>query len=391
MRRLIIFLLFLVASVWFGLEIVRHPGFLLIVYQPWMIQMPLWFALLGTLIFLGLFYILVTSLDHCYLLWIRFKNWLRFRREHKSYSKTQHGLMELIEERWKKAERLLLSGMNESVEPLLNYLGAAKAAHEQGAFDRRDQYIQKAYQIDTYAALAIGIVQAELEMQQGQLEQATAILTHLHAQAPSHPRVLKLLEKMYVRLGDWKNLQSLLPRLRKAKVLTTEQAELFQRNIYCEILRAAPNKSVEELHHIWDHMPRHVRKNPEVVHVYVNHLLPLNEYKEIEGLIRQTLKNDWQAELVNIYGTLPFVNLNRQLVIVGAWVDLYGPRPELLLTLGRLCIRVQLWGKAKDYFEKCLAQGPNPGAVLEYGMLLEQLGDTEASMRIYRNGLSAMK
>jgi len=38
-----------------------------------------------------------------------------------------------------------------------------------------------------------------------------------------------------------------------------------------------------------------------------------------------------------------------------------------------------------------LAQGPNPGAVLEYGMLLEQLGDTEASMRIYRNGLSAMK
>ena len=47
MRRLILFLLFLIASVSFGLVVVRHPGYLLVVYQPWMVQMPLWFAILG--------------------------------------------------------------------------------------------------------------------------------------------------------------------------------------------------------------------------------------------------------------------------------------------------------------------------------------------------------
>ena len=53
----------------------------------------------------------------------------------------------LIEGRWKKAEKFLLKGMNKSIEQLMNYIGAARAAHELGAYDRRDHYIQKAYEV----------------------------------------------------------------------------------------------------------------------------------------------------------------------------------------------------------------------------------------------------
>src|SRR5438128_1787728 len=134
MWRLIIFLLLLMASVWLGLEIARHPGYLLVVYQPWTVQMPLWFALLSAAIILILFYFIISSIDHLSFLWFRIKNRLRLHREHKSYSKTQQGLALLIEGRWKKAENLLLSGVNQSVEPLMNYLGAAEAAHAQGAY-----------------------------------------------------------------------------------------------------------------------------------------------------------------------------------------------------------------------------------------------------------------
>ena len=131
-----------------------------------------------------------------------------------SYSKTQHGLALLIEERWSKAERLLLKGVDQSVEPLMNYLGAAKAAHEQGAFERRDKHIKKAYQVAPQADLAIGITQAELQIAQDQLESAMATLTRLRQLAPRHPRVLKMLEKVYVRFAEWKNLHNLyLPDL----------------------------------------------------------------------------------------------------------------------------------------------------------------------------------
>ena len=239
--------------------------------------------------------------------------------------------------------------------------------------------------------MAIGLTQAELQMQQNQLEQAAATLNHLLQSSPRHPRVLKLLEKVYVHLADWKNLQAILPAMRKAKILNREQTEQFEKNIYCEILREANTKSLADINQIWNNMPRAVRKNPDVVCEYVKQLRARGDNTGvIEELIRKTLKHVWQPELVKIYATLSFTNLNRQLVIAGAWLKMYGQQPELLLLLGKLCVQVQLWGKAKDYFEKCLTFGPNAAASLEYGKLLENLGEPEEAMRKYREGLRSL-
>lgn len=392
MLRLVILLLFLAASVWFGLEIAHHPGYLFVVYQPWMVQMPIWFAFLSLLLIFVLFYILITSVDRFHFWCFRIKNWFRFRKQNQSYSKTQRGLSALIEARWKKSEKLLLAGINQTVDPLVNYLGAAKAAHELQAYDRRDDYIQKAYHVAPEADLAIGLTQAELELSQDQLEQAAATLDHLRQLSPRHPRVLQLLEKVYVRLSDWQHLLKLLPNMRKAKVLTNAQADIFEKNIYCEILNAAKNKSLQEIEQIWYNIPKHIKKNPEVVAAYARRVLARQPdektTKALEDLIRKTLKYQYNADLVQIYGTLPFNNLNRQLVIAGAWLKLYGPKPALLFLLGDLCMRIQLWGKAKDYFEKGLAIEPNPSASLKYGKLLEQLGETTEAMQVYRRALS---
>lgn len=391
MLRLLVFLIFLVVSVWAGIFFINHPGFVFLVFQPWMVQMPVWFAVISLIIAFFLFYLLISSFDRVQFWCYRIKNWLRFRREQRSYSKTQHGLALLIEGRFKKAERLLISGANQSVEPLMNYLGAARAAQEQGAMERRDQYIKTAYEIAPTAEFAIGITQAELEIEQQHYEQAAATLNRLRDASPRHPRVLRLLEKAYVHLGDWQHLQAILPSLRKAKVLNSQQTEWFEKNLYCELLRAASTKSLEAVRQVWDDMPRSARKNPDVVCAYVLQLQRFktifNLDKEIEELIRQTLKHAWQPRLALIYGLLTYPNVNRQLVVAGAWLKAYGQKPELLLTLGRLCVRAQLWGKAKDYFERCLAQGPNPAAYLEYGKLLEHLGENEDALQKYKDGL----
>ena len=212
-------------------------------------------------------------------------------------------------------------------------------------------------------------------------------LTSLQQTVPYHAQVLKLLEKIYVHLADWKNLHTLLPHLRKAKLITAEQASIFEKNVYCELLRSARNQT--DLQNTWNEIPRGTKKNPDVIYEYVKQLLhyPPTNTTEIEELIRKTLKQHWHGELVKIYGTLPSAQLNRQLVIVGAWLKTYGEHSESLLTLGRLCVRVQLWGKAKDYFERCLALGPNAEASYEYGKLFEQLGQPEEAMQQYKKGL----
>lgn len=391
MRRLVILLLFLVLSVWFGLTFLRHPGYMLVVYQPWMVQMPLWFALIGSFIIFGLLYIVIDCIDQVGFLWYRLKNWFRMRREKKFYSKTQQGLTSLIEARWKSAEKLLLAGANQSAEPLINYLAAAKAASQLGANDRAEKYIKQAYYIAPTAALAVGLTQAELQIKQEHFSEAAATLMRLHQLSPRHARVLKLLERVYVHLGYWAQLRDLLPALRKAKVLNNQQAELFEKNIYCQLMNANQAHKLEELHQAWDDVPRAMRKNPDVVCAYVKKLQSFGTTNdEIEELICKTLKHGWQPELVRIYSGLPFSNLNKQLVIGNAWVKVHGEQPALLLMLGKLCMQIQLWGKAKDYFERCLAQGPNAEAGLNYGRLLAQLGKPEEAMQAYQDVLISL-
>lgn len=390
MRRLIVMLIILLASVLTGLEISRHPGYLLLVYHSWMVQMPLWVAALSLIFTFVMFYIVIDSIDRLQFMWFRIKNALRIRSEHKAYSKTQRGLALLVEGEWKKAEKLVLAGVDQSIDPLMNYLSAAKAAHEQHAWDRRDGYIKKAYEVAPDAELAIGITQAEFALSQDQLEQALAILNRLRAVSAKHPRVLKLLERAYVRLGDWENLQLLLPALRKAKLLTGLQLQQFEAHLYAQMFATDYYKTLDDLKSRWNAMPRAIRTNSEITEKFAKQLMRFNDMNEAAEMIRKSLKQEWSASLVNLYGEIPSEDINRQLVIVGGWLKAYGQKPETLLLLGNLCVKAKLWGKAKDYYEKCLAISQNPQASLAYGQLLLQLGENDKAIAVLSDGLNLL-
>jgi len=389
MRRLIVWLLFLIASVWVALEVIKHAGYLIIVAKPWTIEMPLWFAAITALLIIVLLYWLIVAIDRMQFSWYWIKNWFYLRKEQRFNNKTQQGLALLIEGRWQKAERLLLSGVHDTVDPLLNYLGAAKAAQELGHIEKRNFYLQQAEQRVPAATIAIGLTKAELQCSNHQWEEARGTLMALHDQTPRHPQVLHWLEKVLIRLADWSALIPLLPKLKKANILTQERYLQFEKNLYSELLSPQVTTTWSEVEKAWQQVPRLLRKQPDVVYAYVKQLVHYHHHKEAEELIRKTIKHQWHAGLVEIYGTLPFVNLNRQLVIVGAWLKMYGQRQATLLTLARLCVQIQLWGKAKDYFEKCLALGPNAAAALDYGRLLEQLNESETALAIYRNGIQS--
>ncbi len=394
MRRFIWILIILIVSVWIGIKVAEDPGFLFLTYRKWSIEMPLWFAILSLIALLLAGYAVLRFFDGIENSLYRWKNWLRWRRKNKSYSRTNRGLMELIEGQWKSAEYNLLEGIQQSDEPLINYLAAAKAAHEQGAYDRRDTYLRKAHLFAPRAEVAIGLTQAQLQFKQGQLEQALATLGHLRNIAPKQPVVLKLLERLYIHLADWANLLKLLPLLRKAKITNAEYLEKLELKTYQELLKSTANKAEDKqaLQTIWADIPRKLQKNPTLVYVYAQQLLTYpNEDLEVEALINKTIKKTWDKDLVRLYGLLQPGNPKKQLSHAEHWLHYYSNQAVLFLTLGRLCMRCQLWGKARDYFAAGLNIEPSRELFAEYGKLLEQLGETSAAMQNYREAANTFQ
>jgi len=393
MRQFFWILVVLFVSVWLGIKISEDPGYALFGYKQWSVEMPLWVAFLSLVLLISLFYFFLRFFDRIETFWLRLKNWLRLRGKFKSYGKTNRGLVELLEGDWKSAEYYLIEGANRSDVPFVNYLAAALAAHEQGRYDKRDLFLQKAQNIMPKAEVAIGLMQAQLQLSQGQLDPALITLKRLHYVAPKHRLVLKLLEKLYIRLTDWDELQKLLPSLRRAKLITYDQQENFESHIYQELLidKAKKAQNAEELREIWKKASRRVQKNTGLILCYAQKLLSFPQTgNEVEFLLSTLLKKNWNEQAVYLYGLAHSDNAKHQLAMAETWLKQYGYHAVLFLTLARLCMRCQLWGKARSYFEQSLKADARPEAYLGYGQLLEQLGEINIAHENYRLGLTAL-
>ncbi len=117
----------------------------------------------------------------------------------------------LSEGRWEEARRLLLAGADEAETPLINYLNAARAAHEMGDIPARDAYLKQAAETTPGAKFAVTLTQAEFNIRDGHNEQALAALLVLRKRAPRHSAVLAMLAQCYESLGDWQALRELFP------------------------------------------------------------------------------------------------------------------------------------------------------------------------------------
>lgn len=390
MRRFFWILLALFISVLIGVKVSQDPGYALFVYQQWSVSMPLWFAILTMVLFIFIMYLAIRFFDQLEMMGWRWKNWLSSHRKYKAYSKTNRGVIELLEGKWRSAEYYFLEGAKQSDAPLINYLGAAKAAQEENAFDKCHLYLQKAHQLMPTAEVAIGLAEAQFQINQGRLEQALVTLTELQRIAPKHKLVLKLLERVYIRLSDWNGLLGLLPVLRKTKLIPNEQLENFENHIYQELFKEKTIKinSVKALYAVWKTIPAPIQKNPEMILCYVKKLLQFSDTAaEVETLLTTILKKTWNEEAVYLYGLTMTAQPKNQLTRAESWLKQYGYHSVLFLTLGRLCVRCQLWGKAHSYFEQSLKTDPRAETYLEYGKLLEQLGEPAAALENYRQGL----
>jgi HemY protein len=363
-------------------------GYVLLSYGPWTVETSLVLFLILNLILFVVLYLAIRTLIRIWTMPRRIRGWKERRGARRARRTLTQGLVELSEGSWKAAEKNLMRHVQRSDTPLLNYLAAAKAAQQQGAHERRNRYLKLAHRSTPSADIAVGLTQAELQLAHEQLEQALATLRHLQGMAPHHGYVLKLLKDLYLQLQDWTQLQRLLPELRKRKVIDAEELRALETLVYRKILERADNDpDPERLVLVWGGIPKGVRKEGELIADYARRLMDTDRGELAEPLLRESLQQNWDGQLAELYGLVEGKDIAKQLAVAESWLTKRPENPVLLLALGRLSLRGKLWGKARSYLEASIGAIPSAEAYRELGQLLERLGENEAALENYRAGL----
>lgn len=391
MKWLISILLALTVAVVAALVAKDDPGYVMLAYGKWSIEMSVVMLMFLTAVTFTSLYYGIRFLANVKQIPKRTSDWHAHRRQNKASDELTRGLIALVEGQWKNAEKTLLKHAQNSHAPLINYIAAAHAAQESGDQRKRDEFLLKAHRIASLerniptASIAVEMTQAELLLRQKQYEQALASIEHLRQIAPKNNQVLKLLIKLKQRLQDWDGLRQILPLLAKQKVLPDAELHSLSINCYNKLLQET--EDLTAILKIWAEMPKHFRNTKKLLLLYSSRLLEKNSSQTAEPLLKEAINIEWDQELVSVYGLVNSGDNAKQLNTAELWLKNHDKDPQLMLTLARLCLRNQLWGKARDYLEVSVNNGGPAQAYNILAQLLERLGEPENALALYRKGL----
>lgn len=399
MKRLAIVLLVLLAILGFlGWAIYQDAGYVLISYDRFRYESSFW-VFIGLIACLWLVALaLHWALGLLHTSGALVNPWSRRHHARRVAKASRAGLRELAEGQWGHAlGHLRTAAEHDQHHPLVHYLGAARAASELGEYEQSDELLQKAKEREPQAGLAVGLTRAQLQIARGQYGEARESLNALHADHPRHPYVLTLLQQLYVQLQDWPALCRLLPELHKHRVLPPARLSELELLTWTAALEQAgqlqsgsESDAQQALNQRWQTVPNALRSEPLVVRAYADGLNRLGAEEKAEEVLHAALKRRFDDRLVERYGRVRGREPARQLVHAEGWLKDHPENAELLLALGRLSLRNELWGKARDYLEASLRSKHRAETCAELARLLAQLGDSERSNRLFQEGLGLL-
>ena len=369
-----------------------EPGFVLLQYGRWSLETSLIVFTVGFLILLVASYIALRSAVLLKQAPQRLAAWNVAQRHKRAGRALTRGLITLEEGRWAEAERLLVRHASNSDTPLLHYLAAARAAQKQSAPERRDNYLRLAHETTEGADVAVGVVQAELQLAIGQKEQALATLQHLREVSPKHPYVLQLLQQLYSDMNQWQSVQDVLPDLRKRHVLAASDVKALSSDATEGQLQSALAKQDWTLMaSLWKKLPNKIRQTEAMIAPFVLGLVQQGDEALAVTLIERFLHKQWSDSLVYQYGViLHGDNLLQRLATAEKWLKGREDNPWLLLTLGRLAQTNKLWAKAEEYLRSSLDNGRRGEAYQVLAEVLAADGKHELVADMYKQGLAVM-
>ncbi|NQZ32274.1 MAG: heme biosynthesis protein HemY [Oceanospirillaceae bacterium] len=389
--KAIVVLLFIVlaAGAFVGEKLVQDPGYVLISYDNTTLETSIWVLLLFSFF---AFLLAHWSLNLFFKFSLPTKQigiWRKNRIARTAQKRTFKGLIALSEGQWWQAQRLLSQTAPIAAQPLINYLGAAKAAHEQGNVEHTDAFFAKAREVAPDAEVSIGLQEAEVQIDRGNSAQAFITLKRLHSLAPKHTGILRDLADLHQGQQDWDGLIALLPKLRKQKVMSAEQLAEIESNCYTNMLstvvaklpvESSSDSRVKALNRGWKALPNNLNQSASMIVTYAQALIAAKAPDDAEKFLRAHIKRTWDNSLIGLYGTIETSDTARQYNLAISWIKKQPQQASLQLCAARLATFNQKWQEAVIHFEKSISIEPSIDAYRSLAKLLESLGEHDKAL-----------
>ena len=363
----------------------QAPGFASFTYGDTTFELPLVEFVIGLFILFTIFYILLRLFGFLFSAPKRIQSALGQRRQLKALDDTQQGLTKFVQGDWIQSEKLLLRGADSTSSTMVNYIWAARSAHMRGDFTKRDAHLTAAKANKPHDTAALDVLRAELLLDQHMPEQALASLNQHSDAIRSNSKIATLFANAYEQLGDWGNLAELIPQLRNSKNIDAQTRNRIEKQTLKGLL--ANSQKDLNIDEIGTKFRDTISGNNELMLDYVTALRKQGKHENAENTLINALDKKWCSKLVRQYGLIDLKDPSQALNKAEQWVDQHTNDENLYLTLGRICNKAQLWGKAKTYFESSLSRKPLPETYAELAALHEQLDEMDDAHKCAKKGL----
>lgn len=393
-RALLLLVLALLAAALLAAWMLQDPGYLVVIRDNWRLEMTLGFAvLLGSLalvLVIAATLLAAATWDLVSPFQLRGRWGRRLARR-----RLVAGFHALVAGKWKQAERLLAAAAVDPDWAVPALLGAAMAADQLGD-EQGAQAALSAAGNQKRGALPAGLAQATLLQRGGYPVEALGIIKGLQGRHGDNPHLLRLQVALLRQEHDWSQLVELLPRLkslyREPAAFSLLEREVWHGQMKHLVEQPVDNDGARQLDAIrrcWKAMPSHLQNDPALRAQYAGYLAQLGDGEGALTLVRKDIERHWDDRLAAILEAINNVAPERLLAQLEAWLKERPGNAALLLTAGRVALRAQLWGKARDFFSEA-GQAGSAVALAELARLHQALGQPEAVAGVLEKRLALL-
>ena len=390
MRILLSVVILFAAAIGLAVGARFNPGNVVFFYPPYRIDLSLNFFIALSVLLFALLFAVLNAIRSTQQMPQRVASYRREKREREGNRALRDALKALFEGRFGQAEKAAIRAADLPENAGLSALIAARAAHRIGQPERRDAWLAKA-QEDPALKTARLIMAIELAIDSRQPENALAAAKELNAMGARHIHALRLALKANQRVRNWPEVLSLVRQLDKHNALHPVLSHRLRELAYEDLL-SNPAHDAESIRRVWADVPVEDRVRPLVAMRAAKTFNAKGLHDEARAVVEKALAEEWDERLVRAYGNSAAAEgspaLLAQIERCEGWALKYPSDAELALTLGALCLRQKLWGKAQRHLEQALS-GANDAATvrdahLKLAQLHEALNQQEQAAAHYR-------